>query len=69
MPPKRQQQDNWAQRVAAAAALPQEDYRRVGRNDKAAHEPSGLEPIKDSIPCNERGIVLSEQQAHRRSTL
>jgi len=69
VPPKRQQQDNWAQRVAAAAALPQEDYRRVGRNDKAAHEPSRLEPIKDSIPCNERGIVLSEQQAHCRSTL
>ena len=32
--PQQPQQANWAQRVAAEAALPQSDYRHVGRNGK-----------------------------------
>jgi len=55
---QQQQQSNWAQQAAAAAALPQSDYKRVGRNGKPEWEPSGLEPIKGSIPRDERGIVF-----------
>jgi len=55
-----QQQGNWAQRAAAAAALPQTgaDYSRAGRNGKPERTPTGLEPIKGSIPRDERGIVF-----------
>ena len=55
---QQQQQSNWAQRAAAAAALPQSDYKWVGRNGKPEREPSGLEPIKGSIPRDEWGIVF-----------
>jgi len=55
---QQQQQSNWAQRAAVAAALPQSDYKRVGRNGKPEREPSGLEPIKGSIPRDEQGIVF-----------
>jgi len=57
-PQQRQQQSNWAQRAAAAAALPRSDFKRVGRNGKPEREPTGLEPIKGSIPRDERGIVF-----------
>jgi len=63
--PRQQQQQpqqvgNWAQRAAAAAALPQTngEYRRVGRNGKAACEATGLEPIKKTIPWDERAIAF-----------
>jgi len=55
---QQQQQSNWAQRAAAAAALPQSDYRRVGKGGKPDWEPTGLEPIKRSIPRDEREIVF-----------
>ena len=57
-PQQRQQQSSWAQRAAAVAALPQTDFRRVGKNGKPEREPTGLEPIKGSIPRDERGIVF-----------
>ena len=57
-PQQQQQQGNWAQRAAVAAALPQLDFKRVGRNGKPEREPTGLEPIKGSIPRDERGIVF-----------
>ena len=50
---QQQQESNWAQRAAAAAALPQSDFKRVGRNGKPERE-----PIKGSIPHDERGIVF-----------
>ena len=40
------------------AALPQSDYRRVGKGGKPDWEPTGLEPIKRSIPRDGRGIVF-----------
>ena len=40
------------------AALPEEDIKRVGRKGKAECEPTGLEPLKHSIPCDEYGIVF-----------
>jgi len=52
---------NWAQRAAAAAALPQtsvSEFGRVGRGAKPAKETMGLEPIKGPIPWDERGIVF-----------
>jgi len=55
---QQQQQSNWVQRVAAAAALPQSDYRRMDKWGKPDREPTGLEPIKGSIPHDERGIVF-----------
>ena len=53
-----QQQGNCTQRAAAAAALPQVDFKRVSRSEKPEWEPTGLEPIKGSIPRDERGIVF-----------
>ena len=38
--------------------LPQSDYRRVDKGGKPDREPTGLEPIKGSIPYDERGIVF-----------
>jgi len=58
VPQQQQQQSNWAQWAAAAAALSQLDYKRVGQNGKPEGEPSELEPIKGSIPRDERGIVF-----------
>jgi len=55
---QQQQQSNWAQQAAAAVALPQSDYKRMGGNGKPEWEPSELEPIKGSIPYDERGIVF-----------
>jgi len=55
---QQQQQSNWAQRAAVAAALPQLDFKRVGRDGKPEWEPMGLEPIKGSILRDERGIVF-----------
>jgi len=51
---------DWAQRAAAAAALPQTggDYTRGGLKGKAARELTGLEAIKGSVPWDERGIVF-----------
>ena len=34
------------------------DFKRVGRNGKPEREPTELEPIKGSIPCNEHGILF-----------
>ena len=34
------------------------DFKRVGRNGKPEQEPTELEPIKGSIPCDERGILF-----------
>jgi len=56
--PQQPQPANWAQRAAAAAALPQSDYRRAGRNGKPEREPTGLELIRGSIPRDERGIIF-----------
>jgi len=58
VPQQQQQQGKWAQRAAVAAALPQSDFKQVGRNGKPEREPTGLEPIKGSIPRDERGIVF-----------
>ena len=44
--------------MAAAAALPQSDYKRVGRNGKPEREPTGLVQIKGSILRDEQGIVF-----------
>jgi len=44
-PQQQRQQSNWAQRAAVAAALPQLDFKRVGRDGKPEREPTGLEPI------------------------
>jgi len=44
--------------VAAAAALPQQVYKRVGRNGTPERELTRLEPIKKAIPWNERAIVF-----------
>ena len=41
-----------------AVALPQSDFKPVGRNGKPIREPRGLEPIKGSIPRDERGILF-----------
>jgi hypothetical protein len=49
---------NWAQRAAAAAPLPQQDFARVGKNGKVAKATTGLEPLKKSIPWDERMIVF-----------
>ena len=57
-PQQQQQQGNWVQRAVVAAALPQLDFKWVGWNGKPEREPTGLEPIKGSIPCDERGIVF-----------
>jgi len=57
-PQQRQQQGSWVQRAVVAAALPQSDFKRVGRNGKPERDPMGLEPIKGSIPRDERGIVF-----------
>ena len=55
-----QQQGNWAQRAAAAAALPQTgaDYSRASRNGKPERTSTGLEPIKGSIARDEWEIVF-----------
>ena len=47
---RQQQTSSWAQRAAAAAALPQRDSKRIGRNGKVERDPTGLEPIKRSLP-------------------
>jgi len=55
------QQGNWAQRAAAAAALPQTEgggFNRVGRGGKVAKEPTGLEWTTRSIPWDERAILF-----------
>jgi len=57
-PQQQQQQGNWAQRAVVVAALPQVDFKRVSRSEKPEWEPTGLEPIKGSIPRDERGIVF-----------
>ena len=55
-----QQTRNWAQRAAAAAALPQtkEAYSRVGRKGKPEKKATGLEPTRGSIPWDERTIAF-----------
>ena len=52
-PPQQQQEGNWAQRAAAAAALAQSaagGFSHVGRKGKPVKEPTGLEPMKHSLP-------------------
>lgn len=44
--------------MAAAAALPQKDYKRVGRNGKPEREHTSMEPLKKSIPWDEWGVVF-----------
>jgi len=46
------------QRKAAAAALPQQDYKRVGRNGNPKKEPTVLEMVKSSLPWDDRSIVF-----------
>jgi len=42
-----------------AAALPQtSNFQCVGRRGKRAKEPAGLEPIKKSVPRDERAVVF-----------
>ena len=55
---QQQQHGNWVQRAAAAAALPQQDYMRVGCNGKPKKEPTVLERVKTSLPWDERAIVF-----------
>jgi len=55
---QQQQQSNWAQKAAAAAALPQTEYRQAGRSGKPKWEPTGLEMIKASLPWDERAILF-----------
>jgi hypothetical protein len=57
------QRDDWAQRAAAAMALPQtSQYQRVGRGGKAAKEATDLEPIKRTLAWDERMIVFERAQ-------
>jgi len=50
---------NWAQRAQVAAALPQYDqFQKVGRSGRAEKKPTGLEPIKRTLPWDERMIVF-----------
>ena len=44
--------------MATAAALPQQDYKRIGRNGKPKKEPTVLEMVKSSLPWDERDIVF-----------
>lgn len=39
-------------------ARPQTDFTKVGRNSKTEKKPTGLEPIKRSLPWDERMIVI-----------
>jgi len=60
-PQLRQQLDSWGQRAAAVAARTQtteEGFNRVGRGGKAEKKKMGLEPIKGSIPWDERTIAF-----------
>jgi len=50
--------------LAAAAALPQSDYKQVSQKGMPERESTGLEPVKMSIPRDEQGIVF-EQAAGR----
>jgi predicted RNA-binding Zn-ribbon protein involved in translation (DUF1610 family) len=52
------QQQSWAQRAAEAVALPETGMQRVGKKGRPVKEPTGLEPIKGSIPPDERRIVF-----------
>jgi hypothetical protein len=52
------QQQSWAQRAAEVAALPETGMQRVGKKGRPVKEPTGLEPIKGSIPPDERRIVF-----------
>jgi len=55
---QQQQQGNWVQRAPAAAALPQQDYKCIGRNGKPKKEPTVLEMVKSSLLWDERAIVF-----------
>jgi hypothetical protein len=56
--PRAPMQASWAQRAAEAAALPEAAMQRVGKKGKPVKEPTGLEPIKGSIPWDERRIAF-----------
>jgi len=53
-----QQTSSWAQRGAAAAALPQRDFKRISRNGKVERDPTGLEPTKQSLPWDGHAILF-----------
>jgi hypothetical protein len=56
--PSPPQQSSWAQRAANVVALPETTMKRVGKNGKPVKKPTGLEPIKGSIPVDERFVVF-----------
>jgi len=56
------------QRAAAAAALPQLDFKQVGRNGKPQRSPRGWSPSRGSSHATSAESCLSERQGRRRST-
>jgi len=51
---------NWAQQAGTAAALHQvaADFKRVGGNGTVEWKPTGMQPIRTSLPWDEHAIVF-----------